>query len=277
MTICLEDRLCRFAQVVKLAELVRDTRKHRCHGRPNRLLPVRNDATNRHWQSLFDFPQQRHEIPLRCTQEAARKQHLPGEAITNHPEHFVAAVRLETVECQDHLALCGEECPEPLVVGETEGDEFLVALDKVGDRAFRERNATGEQVLVDFGHTAMLGIAEFADERNDIEAEFAMREGPGTFFLGSIGLMKAGATWSNAATYVERQAVDSRQHGNGALPVVDSPERSIAVGTAPTYWLKQLLMRGGRATGTACHNTPPTIYVNKGSILSFQARVYILH
>ena len=256
----LEDRLGRFAQVVKLAELVWNTGKHRCHRRPNRLLPVGDDATDRHRQRLLDFPQQRDQVPLGRAQETAREQHLPGEAVADHPEHFVAAVGLEAIERQDHLALRAEERPEPLVIGQAERDQFLIAVDEVGDSALRQGNAAGEQALVDFGHAAMLSIAQPADERDDIEAEFAMWERPGTFFLRAIGLMKAGAGGGDAAADVERQAVDPRQGGNGALRIVDGPKRSLALGAASTHRLEQLLMSRGRATSAARHTTPPTIY-----------------
>jgi hypothetical protein len=115
-------RLGRFAQIVNLAELVRDTGKHGCYRRPNRLLPVGDDAADRHRQRGLDFPQQRHQVALGRAQETAREQYLPGEAVADHPEHFVAAVRLEAVEREDHLALRREEGAQPRMIGEVQRD-----------------------------------------------------------------------------------------------------------------------------------------------------------
>jgi len=135
MPICLGNRLRRFAQIVKLAELVRDVGKHRLHRGANRLLTVGDDAIDWHGQRLFHFSQQCHQIPLRRAQETAGKQDLPGEAVADHPQHLVATVRLQAVEGEDDLALRGEVCVEAGMVGQTEGDQLLVALDQVRDGA----------------------------------------------------------------------------------------------------------------------------------------------
>ncbi len=55
----------------------------------------------------------------------------------------------------------------------------------------------------------MLSIAQPADERDDIEAEFPVRERPAAFFLRAIGLMKAGARRGDAAADAEGQAMDA--------------------------------------------------------------------
>ncbi len=153
-----------------------------------------------------------------------------------------------------------EQGAQPLLIGQAECDQFLIALDEVGDGALGQGDATGEQVLVDFQHAAMLRITQATDQCDDIEAEFPMWERPAAFFLRAIGLMKARAGGGDAAADVEGQAVDPAQGRDGAPGVVDGPEWAVALGAAPTHRLKQLLMAGGRAAGAARHDTPPTIY-----------------
>ena len=47
------------------------------------------------------------------------------------------AVGLEAVEGEDPLALRSEERPQPLVIGQAERDQFLIAVDEVSDGPFR--------------------------------------------------------------------------------------------------------------------------------------------
>ncbi len=67
MPICLRDRLRRFSQVVKVAQLMGRIGEHRRDGGANGLLPIRDDAAHWHGQRSLDFAQQRHQITLRGT------------------------------------------------------------------------------------------------------------------------------------------------------------------------------------------------------------------
>ncbi len=108
MVIGLEDRLSRFLEVVVVAELVGDVRKHGGDGGADGLLPVRDDAADGYRQCLLDFPQQGDQIPLRRTQETACQQHLARETLADHPQYLMTPIRLEAIQRQDHPPLGAE-------------------------------------------------------------------------------------------------------------------------------------------------------------------------
>ncbi len=170
-------------------------------------------------------------------------------------------VRLEAIEGQDDLPLRCESFLEAGMIGQTEGDQLFVALDKVGDSALRQGNAARKQVLVDLANTAMLSVTQGADECDHIEAEFAVRERPASFFFRPVGVMKAGTGWRDATADVERQPVDPGQGRDRAAGVVDGPQRTVAVRAAGPYWLQELVMGRRGTAGATCHVTSPIIYI----------------
>jgi hypothetical protein len=66
-----------------------------------------------------------------------------------------------------------------LLVGNPQGDQFLIALEQIQHRALGNRDGTPLQGLMDLWDTAMLAITQLADQRDHIEAKFPMRQGPG--------------------------------------------------------------------------------------------------
>jgi hypothetical protein len=191
VAIRLKDRFRRFFEVVKLAELVGHSWKDGLNGCSDRLLTIGDDARDRDRESLLDVAQQRNKLSLSRAQERAGKQHFTRKAIADQPEHLVTTVWLQAIKGEDDAALCGEEGPQALLSSQLERDELFVALDHLGDRPLSEANAASEQLLVDLTNTAILSEAEHADKGNHIQTEFSMRQGPGTFLLGAIGMMIA--------------------------------------------------------------------------------------
>jgi len=87
----------------------------------------------------------------------------------------VADVGLQAVDGQDHPLLSLQESAQTLGGGGSQGAEFVVAVEQVGDGTLGNGDATAAELLMDFGDTPMFGIAEAADEGNDIQAKFVVR------------------------------------------------------------------------------------------------------
>lgn len=88
------DRLRGFPQIVEVAELMRHAGQRRPHRAPDGVLPVGDHAADRHGERLLHFLQQPGEILLGGAQEAAGEEHFARETVAQHPEDFVAHVRL---------------------------------------------------------------------------------------------------------------------------------------------------------------------------------------
>jgi hypothetical protein len=112
----LVDLLGRLAQVVELAQLVGNLREHPTDGPPDRVLAVGDDARDGHRQLVGDLSQQARQGLLGPAQKAARKEHLSREALTHHPQHLVADVRLQPVQGEDHPSLPLQRLPQPVAV-----------------------------------------------------------------------------------------------------------------------------------------------------------------
>src|SRR5205823_3497756 len=88
--------------------------------------------------------------------------------------------------------------------------------------------APAGQGLVDLGNTAVFGVAEAADEGNDIESELVVGQGEVGLGLGPIRAVKAGARRVGAAADVQGQPGDGVQGGDRAVVAVIRPERVLA-------------------------------------------------
>ena len=163
-----------FFKVVELAELVRHSRQDLLDGETDRLLCIRDDGVDRDRESILDLTQQRGEVGGPHAVEAARQQHRARQAVAHDPQHILRFVRLQPVDRQDHVALLREALGELRVVGETQGEEFLVAGEQVGDGALGNGDALVEQGLMDLGNRAMVAEAQAANAGDDVEAELVM-------------------------------------------------------------------------------------------------------
>src|SRR5512141_2983564 len=97
------------------------------------------------------------------------------------------------------MALLLEGVLEPGLVSEVQCKHLFVALKQVGDGARSNSDAAFTQCLMDFRDAAMLAVAQRANQGNHVEAELAMRQRPGTLFLGPNGQTVARAAWIVAA------------------------------------------------------------------------------
>ncbi len=152
-------------------------------------MTVGNHRLDGHGQCILDLTQQCGEIGFPGAIETAGEQDLPREAITQHPEDILVFVRLEPVNGQDDVPVLDEPLVQPGVVSKMHSKQFFVACQQISDRAQRDGDVLGTQRLMNFHDRAVLTIAEHADVRNDVQAKLAMRQGPGTRFLGTVGLM----------------------------------------------------------------------------------------
>ena len=142
MAVGLIDRLGRFVQVVKVAELVGDLGQGLGDSRTDGQLPIGDDAHNGHLQGLLHLTQQRGYVVVGGRQQAAGQEHLARETIAQDPEDFMADIRLEPIEGQDDPALRLRQAPQPRRIWEGEGDQFVIALQEIGDRPGRDSDTT---------------------------------------------------------------------------------------------------------------------------------------
>jgi hypothetical protein len=81
----LRERARGFAQVMELAELMRDAGQRVRHGLTDLLLPIGDDADNGHGQRRRHLTEHAGHLRLRGAQQAARQQHFPREDVAHHP------------------------------------------------------------------------------------------------------------------------------------------------------------------------------------------------
>ncbi len=253
----LEDRFRRLAQVVELAQLVGHAGQHQRHRRADRLLPVGDDAADRHRQRRLDLAQQRREVALRPAQEAARQQDLPREAVAQHPQHLVPDVGLQAIERQDDLLLVAQALAQAPLVAQPERDEFLIALDQMRHRALGDREPAGQQLLMDLGHAAVLGEAQRADQGDDVQAELAVRQRPAALLLRPVRPAIPGTGWLATQPHHQGQGVEPVEGSDGAPAVVGDVRRAAAVRTAALVGFEAILARGGGAGLAAGHRAAP--------------------
>ncbi len=85
-----------------------------------------------------------------------------------------------------------KQCLDPLVISDPQGHQFFIAVHQMGDTAQRNVDATGQQSLMHFGHTAMFPKTPLANQSNDIQPKLAMWQCPTAFFFGTLAAMIIG-------------------------------------------------------------------------------------
>jgi hypothetical protein len=249
----LKDRLGGLPQVMELAQLVGHLGQRGPHGVANRLLPVGDDAANRHRERGGDLAQQRHQLLLGAAEQAARQQDLARQAVAQHPQHLVPDIGLEPIQCQDDLFLPGQARPQAGLVGQAQRYQLLVAVERVRDAALRDGHPARRQRPVDLGHAAVLAVAQRPDQGDDVEAELAVRQRPAALLLRAIGPAIQRAGRIAAQPHHQGQVVESIEGGDGAVVVVGHPRDGPAVRALGVLRLQPIAARGGRAGGTAGH------------------------
>ncbi len=201
-----------------------DTRQDLLHGQADWALGIRNDTLDWHGEGFLDLAQQVGQVVLSTTVETAGKQDLTRKCVAQQPEHIMGFERLETVESQDDVTLLLEDSLEAGLVSQTQSEQFFVALKQIGDSALGDGNMALLERPMNFRDGAMLAVAERADESDDVKAELAVWQGPGTFLFGTNGLAVTAAGRIVAAADAHGQSSDMLKGGDGARGVVASPE-----------------------------------------------------
>jgi hypothetical protein len=211
---------------------VRHTGEDGRHGRADRLLSIGDDATDRHGQGLRDLAEQRRQIALRPAQEAACQQDLPGQTVAQHPQHLVPDVRLQTIQGEDDLALLGEPRPQAGLIGQAQRDQFFIPLELVRHAALGNLHAPRQQQLLDRGHAAVLGVAQGPDQRDDVQAELPVRQGPATLLLRAVGAAMQRARWILTAPDDQGEPIQAIERHDRAPIVIRDVGGSATFGTA---------------------------------------------
>lgn len=134
--------------------------------------------------------------------------------------------RLEAIQSQNDVTLLREDVLEASLVGEAQREQLVVALEQRGDGALSDGNLALKERAMDFRDGAMLALAQGADAGDDVKAEFAVGQGPGTFLFRTNGLAVTRTGRIVAAADAEGEARDMLKRGDGPSSVVASPERA---------------------------------------------------
>src|SRR6266567_7869590 len=109
-------------------------------------------------------------------------------------------IRLQPVESQDDMALLLQAGLDPLLIGDAQAHQFFIALHQMGHGSFGDRQAPCHQALMHLWDGAMLHKAPGSNQGNHIQAKFAMRQRPTSFFFGMKAHMIAWAGGSVTLT-----------------------------------------------------------------------------
>ena len=104
----LRDGLRSFLEILEVAELVGHLGQHLVHGKPDRLLGIRDDRVDRDGERTLDLAQQLSQIGGAHTVEAALEQPRTRETVAHDPEHVLRLVGLQPIDREAHVALGGE-------------------------------------------------------------------------------------------------------------------------------------------------------------------------
>src|SRR5438105_888846 len=109
-------------------------------------------------------------------------------------------------------------------------------------------------------HAAVFAKTPVANQGNHLQAKFAMRQRPSSFFFGTVSSMIAWALRLHTATHHDRHFPETIQLGHGAMAVVAHPQRLTAL-------FARLFQRGQRdgvrrfgtrGSGSSDHSHSPT-------------------
>ena len=87
----------------------------------------------------------------------------------------MADVRLQTVEREEDPPLGLGDPLEAGGIRQRQGEEFVVPFQQMVHSPWGDGHTVLAQVLMDFGQTAMLRVAQGADPRHDIETKLMLR------------------------------------------------------------------------------------------------------
>src|SRR5262245_5743295 len=143
------------------------------------------------------------------------------------------------------------------MVGQGHGQQFVVTVEEVGERPLADRQAAGQQLPVNLGDAAVLGVAQGTDEGDDIQPQLMLGQGIAAFGLGAVGPEVGGAVAGAAAADLESEADEAAEGDNGAVVVRVGPPAVAAGGAVLTPGRELLGGRGFGSCGLADHPIPP--------------------
>src|SRR5438874_6775164 len=112
---------------------------------------------------------------------------------------------------QDDVSLLLQACLDALLICDTQGHQFFIALHQIGHAALRNTNATCGKRLMHLRNTAMFPKAPLTNQRNHLQAKLAVWQRPAPFLLWSVGLMETRTTWLNTLTHHQSQSPQTRE------------------------------------------------------------------
>jgi hypothetical protein len=170
----------------------------------------------------------------------------------------VPDIRLQSVKSQDHATLPRQRGAQAIIVAKRGRDELIVAVEQMGDRAFRDRHAPLAQAAVDLGHAAVLAVAQGTDQRDHLKAELVLRQHDGTLGFRPVGLVITRAARVLAAADLQAQADQARERGH-RVPVVVAVAQPTTAGQAVlAECLEHLLALRRRARRCPGHHQSPS-------------------
>mgnify|MGYP001025589054 CR=1 FL=1 len=113
-------------------------------------------------------------------------------------------------------------------VGQRGGEQFVVAVEQIGDGALGDRHPALAQGGMDLGHGAVVAVAQRAHERDDVETELVLGESQSSLGLGSVGLMVARTVLGLAAPHLQAHTHRAGQRHQGAAVLVADAHRAPA-------------------------------------------------
>src|SRR6266699_2984365 len=134
----------------------------------------------------------------------------------------------------------------------------------MGHGAFGDHQTTGLQALMHLRDAPVFSEAPEANESHDIQAKFAMRQRPASFFLRVRAHMIARTSGGVALTTGASELEDPLQGDHLPPSVVRHPQGMVTLGTGPLKRPQGSCELRVGFGGSPCHRLPPCF--NKGQL-----------
>jgi hypothetical protein len=129
-------------------------------------------------------------------------------------------IRLQAIQGQDDPALPFQHPPQPARVGQAGGEQFVIAVEQVGNAALGDLHPARAQGGVDLRHAAVLTVAQHPDQGDDVQPELLLRQRQRALRLRPIGTMKTRAALVLAAADLQPQPHRAGQHHQMAAVLI---------------------------------------------------------
>jgi len=113
---------------------------------------------------------------------------------------------------------------------EGEGEQFVVALEQMRDRPRGDGHPAVAQMLMDFGQTTVLRIAQGTDACNNIEAKLVLGEGQPALCFGAVGPAELRTGLVETASDLQGEMHHIVQSRNSTIVMIGGPHRLTAEG-----------------------------------------------